>query len=179
MNTPVQSFPPIVSASARVLILGSMPGVRSLEAQQYYAHPRNLFWPFMHALLGVDPSTPYLRRIRALEGAGVAVWDVLASCERKGSLDSAIRDDSAAPNDLGTLLTGHPSIGTILFNGAKADQTFRRFAGPGIRDGALRCLRMPSTSPANASQRTADKLQRWRQGLLAAGLDVRALPASD
>lgn len=170
MTVPIQSFAPIVSPRSRVLILGSMPGVRSLQAQQYYAHPRNLFWPFMHALLGIDPALPYPGRTQALAAAGVALWDVLASCEREGSLDSAICDDSAEPNDLGSLLAAHPRIGTVLFNGSKAEQAYRRFVAPGPGHAVLRCVRLPSTSPANASQRVPDKLQRWREGLQGAGL---------
>lgn len=176
MSAAIHSFPPIVSVHARVLILGSMPGVRSLQAQEYYAHPQNLFWPFMHRLLGVDASLPYPVRTEALSAAGVAVWDVLASCERVGSLDSAICDDSAFPNDLATLLGAHPRIGAILFNGAKAERAYRRFVAPAIQRDALHCVCLPSTSPANASQRVPDKLQRWRQGLLSAGLDALPLP---
>ena len=161
---------PIVSLRSRVLILGSMPGIRSLQAQEYYAHPRNLFWPFMHALLGIDPALPYPGRRQALDEAGIALWDVLATCERAGSLDSAIRDDSAVPNDLDALLAKHPRIGTILFNGTKAEQTYRRFIAPGPGHTVLRCVRLPSTSPANASQRVPDKLQCWREGLQGAGL---------
>ena len=176
MSAPIHSFPPIVSTHARVLILGSMPGVRSLQAQEYYAHPQNLFWPFMHSLLGLDPALPYSARTDALSAAGVAVWDVLASCERVGSLDSAICDDSALPNELGTLLDAYPGIGTILFNGAKAEQAYQRCVAPGIRRAGIICACLPSTSPANASQRVADKLRRWRVGLLSAGLDVLPLP---
>lgn len=154
-----------------------MPGVRSLEAQQYYAHPRNLFWPFMQALLGIDLALPYSRRTAALGDYGVAVWDVLESCQRVGSLDSAIRDATATPNDLLSLLAAHPGIGTILFNGAKAEQSYRRFVAPAIQQKPLRHLILPSTSPANASQRATVKLARWRQGLLSAG--VEALPAPD
>ncbi len=172
MTASIHSFAPIVSVNARALILGSMPGVQSLQAQQYYAHPRNLFWPFMHDLLGIDPTTPYSGRTQALAAAGVAVWDVLASCEREGSLDSAIRDESASPNDLRSLLVAHPAIGTILFNGAKAEQAYRRVIANQITHRERRCVRLPSTSPANASQRAADKLKIWREGLLSAGLDT-------
>jgi hypoxanthine-DNA glycosylase len=174
MTVRLHSFPPIAPTDARVLILGSMPGLRSLQENRYYAHPQNRFWPFMGRLLGIDPALPYAERCTALATAGIALWDVLASCEREGSLDSAIRDDTAHPNDLGGLFAACPDLSTVLFNGAKAESSYRRFVAPHLADGGRRYLRLPSTSPANASQRPADKLEAWRQGLLLAGVDVLA-----
>ncbi|HEU4773137.1 MAG TPA: DNA-deoxyinosine glycosylase [Lysobacter sp.] len=172
MTARLHSFPPIAPADARVLILGSMPGVRSLRENRYYAHPQNRFWPFMGRLLDIDPALPYAERCSALSAAGIALWDVLASCEREGSLDSAIRDDTAHPNDLGGLFAACPGLSTVLFNGAKAESSFRRFVAPQLTVDGRRYLRLPSTSPANASQRPADKLEAWREGLLLAGVDV-------
>ena len=111
-----QSFPPVVDARSRVLILGSMPGKASLLAQQYYAHPRNLFWQFMERLLSVDRSDPYVTRKENLLAQGIAVWDVLEWCDREGSLDSDIDPASMIPNDFDTLLERHPEIRTICFN---------------------------------------------------------------
>ena len=165
-----RSFPPIAALDARALVLGSMPGVRSLQAGQYYAHPQNRFWPFIGALLGATPDLPYPARCAKLMEAGVAVWDVLASCEREGSLDSAIRDDTAQANDFAAFLSDHPGIRTLLFNGSKAEAGFRRFVLPGVDVSRLTLRRLPSTSPANASQPAADKLAAWRQAFDEAGL---------
>lgn len=164
----VCSFPLIAGPAVRVLVLGSMPGVRSLEAGRYYAHPQNRFWPFMGELLGAGPELPYPERCRRLVDAGVAVWDVLASCEREGSLDSAIRGEIA--NDFPALFATHPGIGTVLFNGAKAEASFRRLVTPALDRPDLAYRRLPSTSPANASQRAADKLAAWRQAFRDAGI---------
>src|SRR3990172_6260586 len=116
----VQSFAPIETADARILILGSMPGEASLRANQYYAHPRNLFWRIMGELLGFDPASPYSQKVQALKSARIALWDVLHSCRREGSLDSGIDDGSLAPNDLAAFFLDHPGITRVFFNGAKA-----------------------------------------------------------
>ena len=163
----LQGLPPIANASACVLILGSMPGAASLEAGQYYAHRQNRFWPFMGALVGADPALPYAQRVARLTAAGIAVWDVIANCQREGSLDSAIRDEAA--NDFNGFLATHPHVGTVLFNGAKAESSFLRGVLPTLPATELTCRRLPSTSPANASQSEAAKLAAWRSALLDAG----------
>lgn len=173
MQPVVHSFPPLTGNDVRVLVLGSMPGLKSLQAQQYYAHPQNRFWPFMGELVGADPALPYPERCNRLVGAGIALWDVLASCERPGSLDSAIRDDTALVNDFPRFLAAHPDIGTVLFNGAKAESTFVRRVLPHLAERSMRYLRLPSTSPANASQRHDDKLAAWHEGLHAGGIATR------
>ncbi|WP_363797351.1 DNA-deoxyinosine glycosylase [Lysobacter firmicutimachus] len=169
---PVRSFAPIEPPQARVLILGSMPGVASLTAGRYYAHPQNRFWPIMGRLIGAGPELAYERRIEALCAAGIAVWDVLAQCEREGSLDSAIRDDTAVANDFAGFFVRHPQVRTVLFNGAKAEQSFRRFVLPELA-AAPELRRLPSTSPANASQADAAKCSAWREALRDAGVAVR------
>lgn len=160
------SFAPIEPPAASILILGSMPGAASLRAGQYYAHPYNLFWPFMGELFGAGPALPYAERTRRLCAAGVAVWDVLQHCERPGSLDSAIRRDSEVPNDLAALFARQPQLRLIATNGGKARAALRRhlLATDGL-PGNVKVLALPSTSPANASQSRAFKLARWR-GLL-------------
>lgn len=173
MEHLVHSFDPIAAGAPRVLVLGSMPGTRSLQAQQYYAHPQNRFWPFMGTLLGADPALPYPERCGRLIESGIALWDVLASCERPGSLDSAIRDATVRANDFAGFLAAYPSIDAVLFNGAKAESSFRRFVLPALARTGLEYRRLPSTSPANASQRPADKLVAWRKGLRSAGIAVR------
>lgn len=168
----VSSFAPVARADARVLVLGSMPGVASLTAVRYYAHPHNRFWPIMGALVGAAPALPYEQRLQRLMEAGIALWDVLASCERVGSLDAAIRAPLA--NDFAGFFAAHPRVRTVLFNGAQAETSFRRLVLPGLAAPVPVLRRLPSTSPANASQRPEAKLAAWREGLLEAG--VAALP---
>lgn len=165
-----ECFAPIARADARVLVLGSMPGRRSLAESRYYAHPQNRFWPFMGELVGARPELPYAERCQRLVEAGIALWDVLAECEREGSLDSAIRDHTARANDFASFLAAHPRIGTVLFNGGKAEASFRKLVLPTLGRPDLAYRRLPSTSPANASQRTADKLAAWRTAFRQAGI---------
>lgn len=169
----LQSFAPIESPDARVLILGSMPGAASLTAARYYAHPQNLFWPIMGRLVGAAPELDYQRRLQLLRSGGIALWDVLAQCEREGSLDSAIRDDTAVANDFAGFFTRHPHVRTVLFNGAKAENSFKRFVLKPLARPDLHLLRLPSTSPANASQRLEMKVSAWRDALRAAGVTVQ------
>lgn len=158
------SLAPVVAPDCRVLILGSMPGELSLERGEYYAHPRNRFWPVMGELFGARPELDYATRLARLGAAGVGLWDVLRHCVRVGSLDTSILRDSEVPNDLGSLLDAVPSIGVVALNGAKAAQTFRRGVLPGLAEAhahRLVLLDMPSTSPANASRSLRDLVQAW------------------
>jgi len=161
----VESFPPIVDAGATRLILGSMPGVASLTAQRYYAHPQNAFWRIMGEVLGFAVDAPYGERVFALRRAGLALWDVLAACERPGSLDSAIRRDSEQANDIAALLAAHPQIKQIFFNGGAAEATFRRHHAAVLKRPDLTFVRLPSTSPAHASLRFEQKCAVWREAL--------------
>jgi len=166
MPVNVSSFPPQVGDGCRVLVLGTVPSLRSLEMRQSYAHPHNLFWPFMGILYDAGPELPYAERIARLHAAGVGIWDVLKDCERPGSLDSSIRRDSEVVNDIPWLLDAYPTISAIALNGAKAKQVFERRIEPGIRPRRLaqvERLALPSTSPANASIPRAVKLERWRE----------------
>ncbi|MDD2914777.1 MAG: DNA-deoxyinosine glycosylase [Gallionella sp.] len=158
----VTSFAPVANADAKILILGSMPGAASLRAGQYYAHPRNLFWRFIGELTGADPAAPYEQRIQALKTAGIALWDVLHSCHRKGSLDSDIDDSTLLPNDFELFFRHHPQITHVFFNGSKAEQCYRKFVIPSAATGRIEYLRLPSTSPANASISGERKLEAWR-----------------
>ena len=162
----VRSFEPVADEDAEVLILGSMPGVASLEAGQYYAHPRNAFWSIVTTLLGIDVAAPYETRIAALRAARIALWDVLHSCRREGSLDSSIERDTQVPNDFAAFLASHRRIRRVLFNGAKAEDVFRRHVPEGAVPAALQRLRLPSTSPANASWSFERKLAAWRDAVL-------------
>lgn len=165
----VHSFAPIVAPSSQVLVLGSMPGKASLRAGEYYAHPRNLFWPLMDALLGVDRQQRYERRTAALLARRVALWDVLETCTRESSLDSDIVESSIVANDLPGLLRANPSIRTLCFNGQRAAAAFRRHVLPHLDAPDLALHALPSTSPANASVPYARKLDAWRIVARAAG----------
>ena len=158
----VESFPPIADARATRLILGSMPGKASLTAHQYYAHPHNAFWRIMTALLDVAPDAAYMARVRALQDANIGMWDVLQSCERHGSLDSSIRRDSEVANNFATFFAQHPQITQVFFNGGAAEASFKRHCRALLVDPRLRFQRLPSTSPAHASLRFAQKLAAWR-----------------
>lgn len=168
--THVSSFAPVADSSARVLILGSMPGVASLQAGQYYAHPRNAFWRLMGDLVGAAPSLSYPARLQRLQHAGIALWDVLQHCHRPGSLDADIATDSMIVNDFAGFLREHAGIDRVLFNGATADQCFRRRVLPALERATvtrLTLIRLPSTSPAHAALPYADKLAAWQQALSA------------
>ncbi|MGF1547826.1 MAG: DNA-deoxyinosine glycosylase [Thiotrichales bacterium] len=159
-----QGFPPIADSAATILVLGSMPGAESLRQNAYYAHPRNAFWPIMGRLLGFDPAATYVERTAALTHAGVALWDVLRACERSGSLDARIIDASIVVNDFAKFFQRHPRIDRVFFNGARADQEFRRRVLPLLpaRGEALALHRLPSTSPALAQLSFEQKLAAWR-----------------
>lgn len=161
----VESFPPQVARGCRVLILGTAPSVRSLAMQQSYAHAQNLFWPLMGEMFDAGPELEYGERIRRLHRRGIGIWDVLASCERSGSLDSAIVRASEVPNDIPALLAEQPSIAAIALNGGHAQRSFRRIVWPKIdtaRQTGLRLVDLPSTSPANASMSRERKREQWR-----------------
>ncbi|HJV24829.1 MAG TPA: DNA-deoxyinosine glycosylase [Aromatoleum sp.] len=160
----LEGFPPIAAAHAHTLILGSMPGAASLAATQYYAHPRNGFWPIVCAVLGIDPGEPYAVRAQQLAERGYALWDVLGACRRRGSLDADIEAESLEINDFAGFLASHPGVARIFFNGGAAETFFRRRAWPQLSEYANVTLRrLPSTSPANASWSFADKLEAWKE----------------
>lgn len=159
----IHSFAPVSNAAAKLLILGSMPGKESLRQQQYYAHPANAFWKIMGEIAGAHPSLPYEERLAALKASGIALWDVLASCERESSLDAHIREESA--NDFSAFFAQHLHITRVFFNGSKAEQCFRRFVQDKQELPALELCRLPSTSPAHAGMRYADKLNIWRSAM--------------
>lgn len=166
----VRSFAPVAQRDARILILGSMPGVASLTAGEYYAHGRNAFWPIMGALFGFDAAMPYPQRVEALQAARVAVWDVLQSCVRQGSLDTAIDRASEVANDFPAFFREHPGITQIFFNGGAAEAAFRRHVLPlssyAPASSRLTLARLPSSSPANAAFSFERKLATWQAAIV-------------
>jgi hypoxanthine-DNA glycosylase len=157
--TRIQSFPFSADRNSRVLILGSMPGKESLRRQQYYAHPRNLFWEIMGELFGAGRELPYEERLAVLRKNGVALWDVAHTCRRKGSLDANMTD--VAANDFEALFAAAPEIHTVFFNGQTAAALFRKLVPPTL-DRELKLVTLPSTSPANASVSPVNKKAVWR-----------------
>jgi hypoxanthine-DNA glycosylase len=156
-----QSFPFSVSSEARILILGSMPGQKSLEAQQYYAHPHNLFWDVMGGLFGAGRQLEYQKRLQILKEHRIALWDVVFQCRRSGSLDSNIR--AATPNNFRAFFVKYSRIHSVFFNGQKAEQLFKKLVLNNLGETAqkLRFVRLPSTSPAHASLTRDQKKARW------------------
>lgn len=163
----VESFRPVARPDARVLILGSMPGVASLEAQRYYAHPRNAFWPIVSDLCGFAVELPYEQRLERLNDAGVALWDVLASCAREGSLDSDIDPATARANDFAAFFVAHPGVVAVFCNGGTAFRMYRQRVVRELPDvaAAVPVRQLPSTSPAHASMTLAQKKAVWREEL--------------
>lgn len=157
-----RGFPPIADAAARVLILGSLPGQRSIDAGEYYAHPRNAFWPVIERLFGIPAAAEYAERVRGLKERGVAVWDVLHASQRRGSLDSAIDTAAAEANGIAAFLDAHQQLRLVCFNGQKAAQLYRRFIAPDLSEPQPDTVILPSTSPAHAAMPFAEKLDHWR-----------------
>jgi hypoxanthine-DNA glycosylase len=160
----LRGLPPVIDPRTRLLVLGSFPSVASLQAGEYYAHPRNHFWPLLSALWGLDlRSLAYPRRLREVRKRGLGIWDVYAHCRREGSLDSAIRD--AAFNDLAGVKLQAPRWEGVAHNGGESARALRVTQALG-----LRVWRLPSTSPANASWSFERKLAAWREAFAAHGI---------
>jgi hypoxanthine-DNA glycosylase len=156
--TRKSGFPPVVDASTRVLILGSLPGEASLAAGQYYGNPRNAFWRLMEGVLDAPlVALTYEARLAALLSRGVGLWDVIAEAERPGSLDAAIRDPAA--NDLVALVQTLPALRAVAFNGGTAAKLGGRLLAP-VAD-RLALLPLPSSSPAHAARSFDEKLELW------------------
>jgi hypoxanthine-DNA glycosylase len=161
------SLPAVSRPDARILILGSMPGALSLQEQQYYAQPRNAFWQIMGELFGAGRDEPYETRLKILKDQKIALWDVLASCYRAGSMDADIRTGDAVANDFSAFFAAHPDIERVFFNGVTAHKFYERLVAPVLTVGGdrLQYGRLPSSSPANASMRLAEKVRVWRGAL--------------
>ena len=160
----LQGLPPVIARHSRLVILGSFPGVASLQAQQYYGHPRNHFWPLLGAIWGLDlVALPYAQRLTELRWRGLGLWDVYASCRREGSLDTAIKD--AKLNDLGSLKRRAPALQLVAHNGGESARAMQQVLALG-----LPVQRLPSSSPANASWSFERKLSAWRAAFITAGI---------
>ena len=151
------------ASDCRVLVLGSTPGAASLQAQRHYAHPRNRFWPVMSALLALDGSADYADRLAGLQACGVGLWDVIARCERSGSLDATIRRASIVANPLPEAIASLPALRAVACNGAEAHRAWQRHVADRLPAPArdLPVLALPSTSPANAACSAAQLRQAW------------------
>ena len=152
----LHSFPPIVDNNSGILILGSMPGKKSLEMQEYYAHKQNSFWRILYSMFETDYSECYKEKIRLLKIQGIALWDTLNACEREGSSDASIIKE--IPNDFKSFFLSYPKIRHVFFNGKGANHFFCKHFKP---DNRLKYLTLPSTSPAHARLSFAEKLKQW------------------
>jgi double-stranded uracil-DNA glycosylase len=160
--TRLTGFGAIGDCHARALVLGSLPGAKSLERGEYYAQPRNVFWRIMSELFGFALEEPYAARIAALIRKRVALWDVCAAAHRSGSLDTAIRNAEANPFE--AFLSNHPQLQLIAFNGGKAAELFGKLVVPALsqKSREIATVVLPSTSPAHAAMPYAKKVERWR-----------------
>lgn len=154
-------FPAISRTDARILVLGSLPGRRSIAAQEYYAHPRNAFWPIMQELFDIRGS--YEERCERLCEHRIALWDVLLSSARPGSLDADIHTNTAKANDFVAFFAAHQQLRLVAFNGRKAQQLFHRFVDAYTIGTLVEFRSLPSTSPAYAAMSFSGKVAAWRQ----------------
>ncbi len=157
MAKVIKSFEPIIDDNSRVLILGTMPGPESLRKKQYYANSTNQFWKIIYRVLdeSEEPPSNYEKRIKFLKENGIALWDVLESCEREGANDSKIANGK--PNDFKTPLRKSPNLRRFFFNGKKAEHCFKKYGCPEDVD----CIGLPSTSAANRRMTLDEKVGRW------------------
>ena len=162
MNELIEAFPPIISGNPHTLILGTMPGGKSLQANQYYAHPQNQFWKLMGDIYGAGLSVPYNERLQILKDKGVAVWDVVSACIRKGSMDSEIKKE--VPNNFEEFYNNYPSIKLVVFDSLTAEKIYNRRVLSNLTK-ELKYMRVPSPSPANARMSYAAKLALWSEVL--------------
>lgn len=151
----ISSFPPLISEDSKVLILGSVPGIKSLEMQEYYAHPQNKFWRILFELFDEEFTTDYCGKIKLLKKYKIGVWDVIDSCERKGSLDTEIKNENH--HNILKLLEDFPSIKVIFCNGQKSFKTLNKILP---NDLEIPIVVLPSTSPAYTIP-YEKKLQEW------------------
>lgn len=163
-----ESFAPLIGEKSKILILGSLPGVRSIAAARYYAHPRNSFWKIIYGAWGKSPEADFDARYRFILSHGLALWDVVKRARRDGSADSAIRDET--PNDIPALLSAYPSIRRVIFNGGFAFAKYKKYFGTPPVD----FRKVLSTSPACAG-RDEEREAMWREALRDVMADTRMI----
>ena len=156
MPNRVSSFPPIISERSKILILGSVPGVKSLEMQQYYAHPQNQFWKIIFEIFEEDFTADYQKRTEIIRKNNIALWDVIDTCEREGSLDTKIRNEEH--NDILKILREHPNIKAVFCNGQKSFKNLKKILG---KEAEIPALVLPSTSPLHTIP-LEKKLAEWK-----------------
>jgi len=159
----IKSFTYIADEKAKILILGSIPGKESLAKQQYYAHPKNLFWHFISEIFNFDLSLPYHEKTEILKANHLALWDVIERCKRTTSLDSDIKKDSVKPNNFSLFFRKHSNIKNVFFNGRMAEHLYLKRVLPSLENTypEIQYNLLPSTSPANASINKREKLRQW------------------
>lgn len=159
-KTICKSFKPNIDENSKILILGSMPGVKSLEEQQYYAHPQNRFWKVMGMFCNTKnlPDLNYKNKLKVLLNNKIALWDVIESCNREGSLDTDIKNE--IPNNIPDLLKQYPNIKGIIFNGGKSYSAFKKHFPKLLKQ--YKCYKMPSSSPANAKYKLENLYEEWK-----------------
>ncbi|SKB92073.1 G/U mismatch-specific uracil-DNA glycosylase [Soonwooa buanensis] len=157
MSNRISSFPPVINKDSEILILGSIPGVKSLEMQEYYAHPQNKFWTIIFELFNEDFTKDYQQKLQILKKNKIALWDVIDSCERKGSLDSEIKNETG--NDILKLLKDYPNLKIIFCNGQKSYKNLIKTFGKNIE---IPIVALPSTSPLHTIS-FDKKLKVWQQ----------------
>ncbi|RKQ33866.1 DNA-deoxyinosine glycosylase [Oceanobacillus halophilus] len=162
MNKKILSFPPVLPKNPKVLILGSMPSVKSLEKMQYYGNPRNHFWPILFELFNEEPIAEYEKRVDFVKKHHIALWDSIAACYRKGSLDADIMDE--VPNNMIGLLEQYPSISFIGCNGTKSYQTFLKHFDVNQLNG-VEVMKLPSSSPipGRYNKSYSEKVEAWSE----------------
>jgi len=172
MSDRVYSFPPVAAADTQVLILGSIPGEKSLQMNQYYAHPQNAFWKIMDALVGAGRHLQYHDRLARLLAHRIGMWESLKSCQRAGSLDSAIVAASMEPNDFNAFYAAHPQVTHVFFNGGTSATVYKRYVLPRLSQefSHIHHQRLPSTSPAHDALRLEQKVDARRAALQGSGV---------
>jgi TDG/mug DNA glycosylase family protein len=158
----IKAFPPILPNKPHTLILGTMPGEKSIEMNQYYAHPQNQFWRLMGDIYGANQSLPYEKRVQKLKDQGIAVWDVVRACTRSGSMDADIKNEVS--NDFEEFYSNYPTVKLVVFDSLTAEKLYKKWVLPTLTR-RLKYVRVPSPSPANARLGYAAKLALWSEAL--------------